>query len=726
MAKKIKGKKVTEKDTTLYDAIAAEIAESKSYTENWRNNHDKFYRLRFRVKKSKTFPFTGCSNLRLPTIETYIRKAKAALIGIYANIKPRMQVIPQNETSFNRANKIEKFLDYLADYKIMLLEKLILNCDKMLEKGLSILKITWRMDSRSYTEEISTEDLNEQERMALLDPNIQNQMIMQYMVKKLDIDTSETVVEDNFIEVEKAVNDLRTKGSAKLNLQDELYNAPDVHVCEPGSLYVPSDSGCDIQKLGFICHEYYEPLQVLRNRAENDILDKSEVDSISDYKEISEFEGTLTKDNDKVVETTKDLREGIDRVSNPSQLVKIWEVYRYYNPEEGGLRQKWQFILAPDFRLILKKQVLPYDHQKFPFVRFATEVVDDRWFSPRGIPEHLEDISKEIDAQHNQKIDNQTIRNAPMFKFRSGIVNPKLVKFIPGQGIPVFGMNPLDDSIKMMDNTNANSEFSYEREEMILKTVIQEYLGQVDYSLQSMINKRQPRTLGEVQMQAQSANQVFSLDSSMWTASLSELFMQILELCQQYMPERVFASVVGQDDLEPLHLTRDEIQGKYHITCRGNDMNTNPMIKAQKSQMRVQLLINEFMATTGVITPPNIYNILKRYLQDDGEIAWKELITQPQPPQPPQPPPAGTIIKPNFEELSEGEQAQVLESIGVKPDMAGRMLERKEELKEGNREDDINAHDKNMDLADVFLRMKEVQNAKAERATSKDKAKSSS
>jgi len=193
--------------------------------------------------------------------------------------------------------------------------------------------------------------------------------------------------------------------------------------------------------------------------------------------------------------------------------------------------------------------------------------------------------------------------------------------------------------------------------------------------------------------------------------------MQILELCQQYMPERVFAMVVGQDDLEPLHLTRDEIQGKYHIVCRGNDMNTNPMIKAQKSQMRVQLLVNPLMLQTGVIQPPNIYNILKRYLQDDGEIAWKELISMPQP-QPPQPPPAGTIIKPDFKELSEAEQGQVLASIGVRPDTQGRMLEKSDEQS-------IADHERKMEIADIFLKLKGLENerdAQKARATQKSKA----
>jgi hypothetical protein len=708
------GKKPQDTDRTsdeLYNEIADEVTEAKSNTENWKLKHDKFYRLRFRVKKSKTFPFTGCSNLRLPTIETYIRKAKSALIGIYSNIKPRMQVIPQTDQDLNKANKIEKFLDYLADYKMYLLEKLILGCDKMLEKGFFVAKVCWAMKDRTYQEEFNLKDIPMQEAMMLFDTNVPDEAIVQQVVKKLNVDMSETVMEENLQSIQGAVRKIRSgKDNIKVTLKDELYNAPEVYICDPASIYVPADAGIDVQELRWICHEYYEPIEVVKQRAAEGLYDKKVIDDIIDLKDVDDIGRDAWKNQDDISETTKDQREGIDRINNPSHLVKIWEVYKYWNPTEGEPEQKWQFILAPEFHKILKKQVHPYDHQKFPFVRFSSETVDDRWFSPRGIPEHLEDLSKEIDAQHNQKLDNQTIRNAPMFKFRSGVVNPKLVKFIPAQGIAVSGMQPLDDSIKLMDNANANVEFSYEREEMLLKTDIQEYLGQVDYSLQSMINKRQPRTLGEVQMQAQNANQVFSLDASMWTMSLSEVFTQMLELCQQYMPERVFALVTGQDDLEPIHMTRDEIQGKYNIVCRGNDTNTNPYVKAQKSQMRVQLLINELMLQTGVITPPNIYNIIKRYLQDDGEIAWKELISMPQPPQQPQPPPAATLIKPNYDDLTDAEQAQVLVSAGVQPDAIGRAMERQEMMREDEFEGEMNVHQKKMDIASLLM---EMRNAKA-------------
>ena len=662
-----KSKNPFTKDSELFDELFDTITDAENNSSTWRDKTDDYYRLRMRHKKTKSFPFPGCSNLRLPTIETYIRKAKAALLSTYINVKPRMMVIPQTDTDLEKARRIEKFLDWVVDVKIGLFDKLVIIADKMLERGFCLAKVVWRMEDNQYIEELSLDDMSIEEASAFFDLDVTDEMAIGFLMKKLDVDTSETVLSDNLEVVTKAMQELREgKEKVKITLRDELYNAPDVVIVD--SLYcgVPTDSGRNPNKVRMIYHEYFEPFDNVKKMAQDGRFDKDIVDNIEFLKE-SDIKDT------KQLTNTQDTHEGIDRLNNPSGYLRLMDLYTYYDLDDDDIGEKCHFVIAPDFRQVLKKQRLENDSQKFPFIRFDTEIIDDRWYSSRGFPAHLEDMSKEIDAQHNQKLDNQTIRNAPMFIFRSGIVNPRLVKFIPGQGVPVPGTTPLDDAFKVMDNHNSNVDFSYEREELMLKSTIQEYLGQVDYSVQSMINKRQPRTLGEVQMQAQSANTVFALDVALFTNALSELFTQILELCQQYMPERIFALVTGENGIEPLNLTRDEIQGKYHIVCRANDINSNPVLKAQKSLARAQLLLSEVPINSGVVTPMNIFNVLKRYLQDDGELGWQELISPPQQ-QPQQPPPAATLIKPQFDSLTDMEQAQVLASAGVKPDMQGRSL----------------------------------------------------
>lgn len=554
------------------------------------------------------------------------------------------------------------------------------------------------MEEVCYTETISVNDLSEQERAALLDPNIPDEALLEFAVKKFNIDQSESVLADNLESLQKAITELRSgKESVKVNLKDELYNAPDVVIAEGVYVGVPTDSGRNPQDCRMIYHEYFEPWDLVKQRADYGTYEKDAVDNI-------EFVKSADIKDYKLLLNSKDAKEGIDRLNNPSKMLRLIDLYCYYDLDGDKKDEKCHFLLAPDFKQVIKKQGLENDSQKWPFVKFEAEITDNRWYSSRGYPQHLEDISKEIDAQHNQKLDNQTIRNAPMFVFRSGVVNPRLVKFIPGQGIPVPGMTPLTDAIQVLNNNNPNVEFSYEREELLLKSNIQEYLGQMDYSVQSMINKRQPRTLGEVQMQAQSANTVFALDVNIFTSALTELFDQILEFSQQYMPERVFALITGDNGVEPLHLTRDEIQGKYDIIVRGNDLNSNPMLRAQKSLARVQLLLSPIPLQMGIVTPINAYNAIKRYLQDDGELAWKELLSQPQPPKPPS---AAGVIKPDFKSLTDMEQAQVLSQTGIQPDMMGRELKSRAIIDEKQREQDTTDVEEFSKVMDAMSSMNE-------------------
>ena len=154
-----KEKKKTLTNDDIFNDLYQEIIEGKNNTEIWRQNQDKWHRLRMRIKKTKNFPFAGCSNLRLPTIEKYLRKAKAALIGLFANVKPRMSVIPQSDNNLEKAGRIERFLDWLADVKMKMFKKLVLVIDKMLEQGFCIVEIDWKMEDDTYTETLDLDDL---------------------------------------------------------------------------------------------------------------------------------------------------------------------------------------------------------------------------------------------------------------------------------------------------------------------------------------------------------------------------------------------------------------------------------------------------------------------------------------------------------------------------------------------------------------------------------------
>lgn len=684
-------------DERLAHKIMGWKDDSEDWVGDWETNQDKWHKMRMRVKSTKNFPFKGCSNIRMPTIETKIRKLKAALVNVLLGIRPIVQVTPTPSGDWQTASKVEMFLDHLIMNVMQIKSKLIIAIDQTLEKGFYLLKPYWKVEIINRIEELKLEDLDIKEAMWLFDPQRQPEEIAGEVIRRFSVDMSPRVIDDNRKAILKAVDDILAGGdNIKIVVQDVTCDYPDIALCSPERVYVPTTTGFDPQSAEYIIHEFLMPLDQVKLNGE---LKGWDVSSISDV----ELKKGSNLD-DKTIDLTKDEREGITRLQGENELVKIWECYCWYDINDDGVKEKCIVTMAGDFGKVFRKISLPFFSNRFPFVKFFYELINDRWFSHRGIPEIIEDIVKEIDVQHMQKIDYGTIANSPMFLYRSGMVGKNTTQFLFGQGIPINGMQPLADTFAPINKQNPNVEFSYEREQMLLETKVEELIGQVDFTLQSMINKRQPRTLGEVEMQQQNMNQVFSLDADMFREQFAELVNWIYELWCQYGDDKYEFMYFGKD-AQPqqgqqqgqvpqskqgikIKLTKEELQGKYNITIRGNDQNTNPQVRLQKAQQIAQITQNPIALQTGVVNPQNVFNGLKRYLQELDIDGWEELISQPQPPQPPPP-----DIKVASKDLTDGEMAQVLKAKGLQPDIKGR------ELDEQNRNDELE-FDQLKDVAD--------------------------
>ncbi len=645
------------------------VEDSIGMTSTWEQNQVKFHKMRMRIKKAKNFPFIGCANIRMPTIETKIRKLKAALNNVIFGIRPIVQVIPSPGSSWQTAIKIEKFLDHLLMDVMKIREKCIISVDRMLEKGFFLLKPYWKTTIIKRVESLDMNELSIEDALFIF--NAPDEEIKMAIVKKYDIDMSDLVAKENNVELEKVLDAIKS-GDEEIDItvQDVTCNYPDIALCEPERVYVPTDSGYSPQDNSWIIHEFFMSMEDLKLNAEIkgwSIEGVSEIMSYADERESS---------RSKNIEITKDLREGISQLNRDGK-VKVWEFYGLMDINNDGVPEQCVITMAPDFNKVMRKIANPFYSGKRPFVKMFYELTDDRWFSHRGIPEILEDIVKEIDMQHNQKLDQQTIRNTPIFAHRAGMLNKNTMQFVFGQSIPVQGMQPLNDMIMPINNSNSNVEFSYEREQMLLETKIEEMIGQVDFSLQSMINKRQPRTLGEVNLQNQNMQQVFSLDADLLRMSMEELFNWVWELWCQYGDESYEFAYFGKDGYEPIKLTKEEVQGKFKITVRGNDQNTNPQTRIQKAQMIMAGVVNQIAVQMGVITPMNVANAYKRMYQELEVPNWEELVTAPQPPPPPQP-----EVRINAKDLTDGEMAQILSKKGIQPDMQGRMMRTMEKVNE--------------------------------------------
>lgn len=649
-----------EKDP-LFESIKRSVTECEQNTVQWSSKQQKYHRIRKCIKKEKTFPFKDSSNLRIPTAEIQIRKVKAGILGQIYGIRPVVCALPSPGASPDTGFKIEKLLDHLIMDVIGLELKSEIGVDQSLEKGFYLAKPHWCREIVEREEKVELEDMPLAEVMAIF--TMDKDQILPVVFQRFEIDKHDSVFEYNKDAVERAIDEILSgKEEVVINFKDVVYDFPDVDFISPERVYVPTDTGYDPQKAKLLTVEFFLPLDIVKANAEYKGWDKDAINKLIALKGL---------DVDKETDLDKDTREGISRMNNPSGLVRIWESYGWCDIDDDGKAEKSMVTSFPDFGEVARKVLVDSYSGKYPIVKLFYELTENRWFSHRGIPEMDEDMIKEIDVQHNMKIDAQTMRNAPMIVYRAGMVNPNLVGTNPGAAIPVNGLNPLNDTIAAINMHNPNAEFSYEREQMILETKIQEMHGQIDYSLQSLINKRQPRTLGEVEAQATGASNNFALDVKHYISSFSQIFEMIWELWCQYGPDEYEFLYFGQSQRgEKIKLTKEEIQGKYRITVRGNDQNTNPNTKIQKAQQILLGATNPILLQLGVVGPQQVANAVKRFYQTMGIDSWEELINpQPQPQQPPDP---KLAITPKFDDMTNSEQAQVLAAHGIQVDPPGR------------------------------------------------------
>lgn len=694
------------KPDDFFVEIERRITDAENECSTWRTNQDKWHRMRMCIKKTKTFPFTGCANLRLPTVETKLRKAKSAIVKVIFGQRPIVQAIPTPAGNLQTASKIEKWVDHLIMDIMAIKRKAIIAIDQSMEKGMELMKPYWRTDITTRIEEYSLKDIDLQEAMWIFDPATPPEAITKELAMRLEVDMNPLVAEDNEKELRKVMNELleakhvfNGTDKIKCTLKDVQYNYPDTALASPEFVYVPADSKAFPQDCRMITHEFLLPYDEVRRNVELKNWSAEAVNNI---------EAAKTQDIFETTEYTKRIREGLDCLKNNSGMVKIWETYMYYDLNGDGFQEKCVFTFAPDFGQTFRKITLPYDNGKFPFVKFVNELTDDRWYSHRGIPEMIADLVREIDTVHNQKTDSMSLRNAPMISYRAGVVNPNLIKFAPAQAIPRHD----PDDILMVNNTNLNSDFSYEKEQMILESKIEELVGQVDFSLQSMINRRQPRTAFEVSQQQSSMQTVFSLDVDLYTEAFSELFNMIWDLWCQYGSDQEEFSYFGENGWEQIRLSREEVQGKYKLILRGNDQNFNPQVRQERANQIMMATLNPVALQMGVVQPQNVYNSYKKFYQTLDVPNWQDFITDPQmlqqmnPPKPPPPP-----VKMTMDDMTPAEKAQVKGAYGIQPDIQGMYIKDQEDKAEKAHDISVDNHKKAMDEHSQLVELLKIRSA---------------
>jgi len=597
----------------------------------------------------------------MPTIERHIRKKKAKLANRIFGIRPIVQAVPPPSGNPERAKKIEKFVDHLLMDIMNVYPKFLIALDKMLEGGFSVLKSFWRIDITKRYETFGIDDMSVEDAAMMFSHGTDPDWIKEEIIKRLDIDMNPMIADEN----EKAIEDAIVKlyqgaDEVTIDVQDIIYNAPDVVVPDIERIIVPPESPLDPRDCEWKCHDMIIPYRVFKTRTSRGYKNINVVNDLLDR---------AVADPNFMKEQTKDTREGIQRWQ-ASGDIRIQELYTWEKLNADDLEpRKCIITICPDFNVVCRRISADGIDGEDPFSRINNEIIDDRWYSSRGIPEIITDIAKEIDTQKNQRIDSQTSRNAPIFMYRVGIVNPN-IKLKPNKGIPVPAGVPFSEAFQMMNNTNLNAEYSYKDEMMMLNAETEELLGEVNFTLQSQINKRQPRTGTEVEQQVNNSMPSSNIEAEMVMNGFNDFVQKVFALWCKHGDDSVEFNYFGPDangQFETIKLTKEEIQG-HIITLKGNDSNTNPELRIQRAVTIKQMVNDPVSLQMGITTPMNVYNANRNFYQQMGENP--DLYVSP--PAPPPPPPLPKINL-AMEDMTPMEQMQIKQRMGIQPDIPGNI-----------------------------------------------------
>ena len=225
---------------------------------------------------------------------------------------------------------------------------------------------------------------------------------------------------------------------------------------------------------------------------------------------------------------------------------------------------------------------IPFEHSKWPFVQVKFEINDPRYYSSRGVPEKLDDIDTEITTRHRNKLNNMDLM-VPSFLYRHGLDFVDNFQYVPGGLYPALDPNNDLVPIPVPDRT-----VNDEREENILLTWSERYIGSLDTSLAAQGSLSEARTATEIEAIQQNMSLALGYRGEILQMQLREVYGMIWDLWNQWGDPALFRKVAGQ---ESQNFTKEDIKGDFDLVPVGTVQTSDPQQESQRAFNRLSTVL---------------------------------------------------------------------------------------------------------------------------------------
>lgn len=570
----------------------------------WLERQRALTRLRHGIRKPKTFPWRGASNLNVPFIDSSIRKYKPALFRLFVEPDPLVTFTGMDPAAVDAEHLVEQFFTWLFKSEMAAIEPMAYIIDCFCHRGYSIAQVGWDYHTELETRVIPVRQLFGPQPPT--DPNL----ILQKLSTEYNLDLDSAPVLRSL----KAATDSILAGaeSVKVAFKKVISNRPCIWDRDPVQVIVSSRC-TDLPNAERVIVQHIFPLRKVEQMEADGYFKRGTVAAIkhsvgvdAGRREMADGmdAGSSSLSQERRVEDEKERIWG----SETTDTVLLWEVFHWHDIDNDGLQDRVHTWLHPKSNTKCTSHAYAYPFHAWPFVKYDFEKTHRRFHSPRGISFMLADLQREMSTQHNQRIDGMTLRNSPCYQVPvSAGFKSRNFRAIPGT---VIHTNPGIQIVPLVQDRGAFPE--QVREEQNLRAIGEQYVGIFDTALTSPTSQTSARTATEVNAVMQYQAATSTMDAILFQVHMTALYQMIWELWLDMGPDEVFIKVQSEDPNRALPVGRlvkkGEIAHKYRLSPTGTLLNTNRALQLNNAQTALQIFLQD---QSGFI---NEFELRKAYL----------------------------------------------------------------------------------------------------------------
>jgi len=562
--------------------------------ESWLSNQRTLTKLRYGIRKPKTFPWANASNLSIPFIDAAIRKYKPMLMRLVVEPDPIVEFVGEDAESVGSERKAETYYNWLFKIGMNALEPIAYLIDTLCHRGFAFAQVGWEYETEYETRTVSVQQLFPQGLPQ--DP----QAVVQVLAEQYQLSLDDPRIVRS---LEKAIAQIQTGAQfIKLAFRRVVKDLPAVWERDPVQVIAPPRT-TDYGNAEWIIVQHVLSDRRVKQLEADGLFIPGTANKIRTSRE---KRPTNTGPNETGMSTSINAEEQLeaerDRIwgSENDDNILVWQVFHWSDIDNDGLMDRVETWIHPKSHTKCACRPYAYPFHRWPLVKFDFEKTSRRWHSPRGISAMLRDLQKEVNQQHNARIDGMTLRNAPMFQI------PLLAGFKarnfrckPGEVVQTPGGARLEPLIQ---DRGAYPEMV--NEENLLRNLGESYIGLFDAAITSPSNQTKARTATEIQAVMQYTSATSTFDTILFQLAMRELHELIWQLWADLGPEEVTFKVLGEDpqsnEAKLITITKGEIAKRYKLIPTGTIANTNRALELANAREAMALYANDM---TGFVNP---------------------------------------------------------------------------------------------------------------------------